>query len=111
MADVDLLPQVLNISAPVGDDVQVVLTIQNASCDGGYVDLVTGTTFSADFTANNTTYSALIAKDAASNKVTVTWSDAQTASAGAGAFTWRMKFTTGDITRTRFKGSFTLVAN
>lgn len=108
MADIDLTPQILNVSAVAGDDVQIVMTISSPSCDSGYTDLVTGTTFSASFAANNTTYSATVAKDALANKVTLTWSDSQTTAAGAGSYTWSMKFTTGDITRTRFKGAFNL---
>lgn len=109
MADLNLLPTTLNIDCVAGDDVSLEITVKSGGCSSTITD-ISAMTFSAEFTANNTIYSATITKDVANSKVTAIWSDTQTLAAGPGSWKWWLKVTEGAITRTRLSGSFREVA-
>ena len=108
MPDLNLLPTNLNISAIAGDDVNIEVYVSkaNAACGDSSLADITNTTFSAVLKTSNATYEATIVKDIANAKVTATWSDTQTTSAGVGSWKWWMTFTDANITRTRVSGEF-----
>lgn len=108
MPELNLLPTNLNIACVAGDDVKVEVYVSKAasSCEQSTAVDITNMTFAAILKTTTTEYAATISKDIASGKVTATWSDTQTAAAGAGNWKWWMTFTDGDITRTRVSGEF-----
>lgn len=106
MAELNLLPTVLNIECVVGDDVSVeVLITSGTGCNATVMD-ISGITFAAELSANGTIYPATVTKDLATGKVTAVWSDSQTSAAGPGSWKWWLKMTSGAITRTRLAGTF-----
>ena len=110
MAELNLLPSTLNIDCVAGDDVVVEITItKGTGCNSSVID-ITNLTFAAVLVAGSQSFSATVAKDVPTGKVTVTWSDSQTLSAGPGSWKWYFTVTDGTITRTRLSGSFTEVA-
>ena len=108
MPELNLLPTNLNIACVAGDDVNIEVYISraNSACGDSSLANITNTTFSAVLKTSNATYEATIVKDIANSKVTATWSDTQTALAGAGSWKWWMTFTDANITRTRVSGEF-----
>ena len=109
MADFNQLPATLNISAVAGDDVQMVVTVAPGSgCSDSIVNIA-NMTFAAAFKTANATYNATTSANSTTGKVTVTWSDSQTSTAGAGTYKWWMTFTDSDITKTRLTGNFLVI--
>jgi len=112
MPDLNLLPPNLNISAIAGDDVQIVVTVitGTSGCSSSTLANISSTTFAASFKTPSATYNATTTANSTTGEVIVTWSDGQTAAAGAGSYKWWMAFTDGDITRTRIAGNFLVVS-
>ena len=106
MAELNLLPAPLNISCVAGDDVVIVVTIQSGTACDSRVANIQDMSFESSYIAGDTVYNAAIAADPVSSKVTVSWSDSQTAQAGPGVYPWSFKVTESGITRTRLKGLY-----
>lgn len=108
MANINLLPENLDIKAVSGDDIRLFVEVANGTDCSSNISIA-NVTFAANMVANNTNYPANIVKDVANSTVQATWTGNVTAGVGPGSYKWFMTFNDG-LTRTKLKGDFVLTS-